>query len=274
MIENLRKPIIIAGPCAAESMQQIESSIHEVKTREIPIMRASIVKPRTENSWDGIGIEEGIPLLRRIKEAGLIPATEVLDIEEAQRVIDGVLGQDEGNIMLWIGARNQNHRFQRNLGRLATEDRRLIVGAKNQIWSGDAERHFRGIISHICDGGGLDRSRLIMIHRGFSDTNTKGYRNTPDYNMALKIKYEEGVIMLLDPSHIGGTIEKVIEVTQEGMTLERQGVIFDGLMIEIHPNRDTAKTDSKQQLTWREYDEYIEPLVRGGTIYETKSAAD
>lgn len=176
--------------------------------------------------------------------------------------------------MLWIGARNQNHRFQRNLGKLATEDKRLIVGAKNQIWSGDAERHFRGIISHICDGGGLERSRLIMIHRGFSDKNNKGYRNTPDYNLALKIKYEEGVIMLLDPSHIGGTLEKVIEVTQEGMTLKKESVIFDGLMIEIHPNRDKAKTDSKQQLTWREYDEYIELVVKGGTIYETKSAAD
>ncbi len=274
MIENLGKPIIIAGPCAAESMQQIEASIREVKAREIPIMRASIVKPRTENSWDGIGVEEGIPLLKRIKEAGLIPATEVLDIDEAKKVIDGVLGQDDGNIMLWIGARNQNHRFQRNLGRLATEDNRLIVGAKNQIWSGEAERHFKGIISHICDGGGLERSRLIMIHRGFCDRNTNGYRNTPDYDLALKIKDDEGVIMLLDPSHIGGTIEKVIEVTREGMTFERQGVIFDGLMIEIHPDRNAAKTDIKQQLTWREYDEHIEPIVKGGTIYETKSAAD
>jgi len=268
MSERLNKPLMIAGPCAAESLGQIDTSIREVKAREIPIMRASIVKPRTINGWDGIGIEEGVPLLSRIKEAGLIPATEVLDMEEAKEVLEGVLGQDDGNLMLWIGARNQNHRFQRNLGRLAVEDPRLIIGAKNQAWRFEGEKHFRGIISHISDGGGLERSKIIMIHRGFSELNDRGYRNPPDYDMALRIKEDEGVQMLLDPSHIAGTKEKVIEVAKEGMQFAREGIVFDGMMIEVHPNVPQAKTDQNQQLTWEEFDQHIEPMMRG-EIYET-----
>ena len=79
-IETLRKPIIIAGPCAAESVEQIDASIAEIKMRDIPIMRASVVKPRTKNGWDGVGIEEGIPMLKRIKDAGIIPSTQIFYI--------------------------------------------------------------------------------------------------------------------------------------------------------------------------------------------------
>ena len=201
-------------------------------------------------------------MLKRISEAGLIPATEVLDIDEAKELVDGVLGQDEGSIMLWTGARNQNHRLQRDLGRLAVSDTRVIVGAKNQPWTGpDQEKHFRGIISHISDGGGLERSKILMIHRGFAADDNSGFRNRPDYDMALRIKEDEGIQMLLDPSHIGGTQDKVIQVAQEGMRFARSGVIFDGMMIEVHPDPNIAVTDVKQQLSWTEYDQHIVPLI-------------
>ena len=170
-----------------------------------------------------------------------------------------MLGQDPGEILLWVGSRNQNHRFQRDLGRLATEDSRIIVGAKNQPWP--SEEHLRGIISHISDAGGLERSELLMIHRGFSVINSDGYRNAPDLDLALRIREEEGVKMLLDPSHIGGTREKVIEIEKKGMELSRDGVIFDGMMIEVHPSVNEAKTDKQQQLSWGEFDIHIHPLI-------------
>lgn len=270
MIETLRKPIIIAGPCAAENMDQIDASIRAVGARDIPIMRASLVKPRTQHGWDGVGLEEGIPMLQRIKDAGITPATEVLDIEEAQQIIDGVLGQDEGSLMLWSGSRNQNHRFQRDLGRLAAEDSRLIIGAKNQPWR--SEDHMRGIVTHMADGGGANRAKILMIMRGFSEINDLGYRNVPDYEMALSLKEKEGVTLILDPSHIGGTREKVIEVAKIGMGLAHAGIIFDGMMVEVHPNVDEAKTDQKQQLTWTEYDTEIAPLLTKGEIFNTYAA--
>lgn len=266
MSEVLRRPIIIAGPCAAENMDQIEASIREIKSRDIPIMRASLVKPRTSHSWDGVGLEAGIPLLKRVQEEGITPATEVLNINDAKTIVDGVLGQDDGEIMLWIGARNQNHQFQRDLGRLAATDTRVTVGAKNQPWTD--ENHFRGIISHMADAGGADRSRLLMMHRGFSLINSDGYRNAPDFEMALRIKEEEGVKMLLDPSHIGGERKKVIEVAKKGMQLEQHGVIFDGMMIEVHPSVETARTDQQQQLTWTEFDLHINPVLKEGVLYD------
>lgn len=265
-MERWNRPIMIAGPCAAENATQIAQSIQEVKKRDIPIMRASLVKPRTKHGWDGVGLEEGIPLLKQVSEQGITPATEVLDIDEANKIVEGVLGQDDGSLMLWVGSRNQNHRFQRELGRLAAHDSRLIVGAKNQPWR--SEDHLRGIISHMSDGGGVHREQLLMIMRGFSEINSRGYRNVPDYEMAQAIKEEEGVTLIFDPSHIGGSKEKVIEVAHEGMAFPTSGVIFDGLMVEVHPDRKNAKTDQKQQLTWTEFDNHIIPLItKGDTTY-------
>lgn len=270
MKEALSKPIIIAGPCAAESTEQINASIQQINKRNIQIMRASLVKPRTKHGWDGIGLEEGIPMLKRIKNAGIIPATEVLDIDEAKQIVDGVLGNEDGKMMLWAGSRNQNHRFQRDLGSLAAHDSRLIIGAKNQPWR--SEDHMRGIISHIADAGGADRENILFIMRGYSELNDQGFRNVPDYEAALQIKKDEGVNVLLDPSHIGGTRDKVIKVAKEGLTLARNGVIFDGAMIEVHPNIEDAKTDQKQQLTWKEYDEYILPIFEKGEELSSNAA--
>ena len=114
---------------------------------------------------------------------------------------------------------------------------------KNQMW--DDERHWLGIHEHILSEG-FPRERLMGCHRGFSPgkmPNPKGLRNLPDFEMAMRIKEKTGLPMLLDPSHIGGTPENVMEICSAAMAYD-----FDGHLVEMHCTPDKAKTDAKQQL--------------------------
>lgn len=251
-----KKPIFIAGPCAAENHDQITHSIDQALRRNVEFMRVSLWKPRTKPGFDGIG-HDGLSLLQEAAKRGINPATEVIMPSHAERVIDAVLSATPtAKVMVWIGARNQNHYVQREIAKAASIDKRVILMVKNQPWY--SKEHWNGIIEHVLDGG-IESSNLLICHRGFALHNTHnphGYRNIPDFELAMEMKQEHNLPMVFDPSHIGGSVSNVLQVAEEAADHA-----FDGYIVEVHPDPKNAKTDAKQQLTWEEYDTMVEKIT-------------
>ena len=193
---------------------------------------------------------QGIELLIESARLGVNPATEVILPEQARTVMDEVFrGVPNCKLMLWIGSRNQNHVIQREIARIAGSDKRVVLMVKNQPWS--SEDHWEGIVGHVLSGG-IDKNRIILCHRGFipNGINPCGYKNVPDYAMAMRIKNTSQLPMIFDPSHTGGEVKKVIQITGEAMKHA-----FNGIIVEVHPDPVHALTDAKQQLTWKEFDQ-------------------
>ncbi len=236
--------IIIAGPCAAESKKQIQLSIREARKRKIKFLRAPLWKPRTKPGFDGIK-EKGINLLLEIKKAGIIPATEVITPEHAETVINAL---PNSKIVLWLGARNQNHFVQKKIARIVSKNKNAFLLVKNQAWPN--EEHWLGVVEHIRETE-IKKENIILCHRGFfpSADNPNNYRNLPDYEMALKVKKKTNLPMLIDPSHIGGSVTNVFKTVRE---IKKYS--FDGVMIEVHPKPSHALTDKNQQLSWNDFD--------------------
>ncbi len=236
--------IIIPGPCAAESKEQIRASINEAKKRKIKFLRVPLWKPRTKPGFDGMG-EKGIELLLEAKKAKIIPATEVMTPDHVRVVLASV---PDSEIIFWLGARNQNHFTQKEIANLISENKKAILIIKNQPWP--SEDHWLGIVEHIRETKIKDKN-IILCHRGFfpPEKNPRNYRNLPDCKMAMSVKKRVNLPMLFDPSHIGGSVSNVFEVIKE---CKRHS--FDGMMIEVHPNPSRATTDKKQQLSWSDFD--------------------
>ena len=250
-----KKRILVAGPCAAETPEQIGVSLREAKARGVDFVRISLWKPRTKPGFDGLK-EAGIPLLAQAAQMGLNPATEILVPSQAQAVMDGVLPTlpENARLMLWIGARNQNHYVQQEIARVAAADSRVCLMLKNQPWS--SESHWEGILEHAFEGG-MAAENLFLCHRGFTpeSTDTRGLRNVPNSAMAMRIREKTGVPMLLDVSHIAGAVDKLAVTAQESVTHA-----YDGMVIEVHPTPRQAWTDASQQITWTELDALLESL--------------
>ncbi|EKD22954.1 MAG: hypothetical protein ACD_83C00152G0001 [uncultured bacterium] len=148
-------------------------------------------------------------------------------------------------IYLWLGARNQNHLVQVEIARKIKKARspRVFLMIKNQPW--EDERHWLGIYQHIL-GTGLNQKQIIGCHRGFAPSgkrNPQQFRNLPHFDLAMKIKTQTNLPMLLDPSHIGGSVTNVITVLKKAQKFN-----FDGYLIEAHPRPSQALSDSTQQL--------------------------
>ncbi len=251
-----KKLMIIAGPCAAESRKQVINCAKELKKRDIKIMRASLWKPRTLPGFEGVG-EEGISWLAEVTKMGITVATEVLFPDQVSTVLKVINKKgNPGKILFWLGSRNQNHILQRGIAsrikKEAPKSVKLLI--KNQPWR--EERHWLGIIDHILSSG-LEKDRIILNHRGFSPKgeNPFGLRNFPDFEMAMKVKGLTGLPMVLDPSHIGGTVENVFLIMGKAKQYN-----FDGAMIEVHPEPKKAKSDAKQQLTFKELDKLLKMI--------------
>lgn len=241
------------GPCAAESREQVLMSLTGAKVRNITFMRISLWKPRTKPGFEGLQ-EQGIPLLVESAKQGVNPSTEVIIPDHAKRVIDAVLSaSSKAKVLVWIGARNQNHFIQQEIAKIAARDKRVFLMVKNQPWR--SEEHWQGIIEHVLHGG-IAKSNLIICHRGFSPEadNPYGFRNVPDFEMAMRIKEKYGVPMIFDPSHTGGNVENVLTIAK--FAAEHP---FDGLVVEVHPDPKNALTDAKQQLTWEQFDSLAKP---------------
>ncbi|OGH18853.1 MAG: hypothetical protein A3G13_01330 [Candidatus Levybacteria bacterium RIFCSPLOWO2_12_FULL_37_7] len=253
---KIPKKMLIVGPCAVESRDQVLETVKQAKKIGVEYVRLSLWKPRTKPGFEGIG-EEGIKLLVEAAKMGVNPAVEPMIPEHAKLAMDAVMtATKNGKCMLWIGARNQNHYIQREVSRIAARNPRTVLMVKNQIWHN--EKHWEGIVEH-CLSGGIKKSHLILCHRGFAPIgdNPQGYRNVPDYNMAMRMKEKTGLAMIFDPSHTGGSIEKVIKITHEANEHE-----FDGFLVEVHPNPKKALSDAIQQLAWSQFRRLLKSLYK------------
>lgn len=246
--------IIIAGPCAAESKKQIISCAMTLKKRGIKIMRASLWKPRTKPGFEGVG-KDGLSWIAEATQKGIVMATEVLFPEQVDQVVIGVIENNgnPNNLLFWIGSRNQNHKTQKGIAdRVCNISKKIKLMIKNQPWRDEA--HWLGIVDHVLSTG-LPSNRVILCHRGFSSgwsANPLGLRNIPDWEMAMKVREKTRLPMLIDPSHIGGTVENIFRIAKESIRHS-----FDGVMVEVHPSPKKAKTDIKQQLTFGQLDKLL-----------------
>ncbi|MDE2589044.1 MAG: hypothetical protein KGL95_05210 [Patescibacteria group bacterium] len=253
-MKKLLKKLMIAGPCAVENDRQVANSLIAAKEAGVDFVRLSLWKPRTKPGFEGIG-EKGIKYLVKAAKMNLNPSTEIMIPEHARMIMDKVLPVlGEGKLLLWIGARNQNHYIQREIAKIIAQDKRVYVMAKNQIWHN--EKHWEGIVEHMLEGG-IEPENFLLCHRGFAPMgyNPHAYRNVPDYDMAIRMKEKTGLQMIFDPSHTGGSVEKVFHIAQEANAYP-----FDGYIVEVHPNPKEALSDANQQLTWTQYKQLVKTL--------------
>lgn len=251
----MKKDIIIAGPCAAESAEQIDIAIAEASKRKVDFVRVNLWKPRTKPGFEGLG-EAGLPLVRKVAKAGLSPGLEVITPDQAELVIREITPHlaPEGKLLLWIGARNQNHIIQKDIAKLVAQNSSVMLMVKNQPWPN--EDHWEGIIEHVLSAG-LPREQLINCFRGFapSGDNPDGFRNVPDFDMAMRIRQKYDIPMVFDPSHTGGTVPNVFKIAKAAAAYD-----FDGVIVEVHHDPAHALTDQKQQITWQEFDELLQSI--------------
>ena len=241
------RPIVIAGPCSAESREQVMQTATELAEKGIKIFRAGIWKPRTKpGGFEGIGAV-GLPWLKEVKEkTGMMVATEVATPAHVLEAIKA------GIDLLWIGARTAANPFAMQELADALKGVDIPILLKNpvnpdlELWIGGLERLYNAGLTN-----------LGVIHRGFSSYDKKIYRNAPLWHIPIELKrrYPE-ITIICDPSHIGGARELVAPIAQQAMDLN-----FDGLIIESHCNPDCALSDAKQQLTPAVLDYTLNMLV-------------
>ena len=232
---NSERPIVIAGPCSAETEDQVMSTAKQLSENGVKIFRAGIWKPRTKpGGFEGVGVE-GLPWLKRVKEeTGMYVATEVAT---SKHVFESLKA---GIDILWIGARTTANPFAMQDIADALKGVDIPVLVKNpvnpdlELWIGALER---------INNAGL--KRLGAIHRGFSSYDKKIYRNLPQWHIPIELRRRiPGLPILCDPSHIGGKRELIAPLSQQAMDLG-----FDGLIVESHCNPDNAWSDAQQQVT-------------------------
>ena len=232
---TLPRPSVVAGPCSAESEEQVMETAKGLKELGINVFRAGIWKPRTHpGCFEGIGAE-GLKWLQRVKkEYGLKVSTEVASEKHVYECLK------HGVDMVWIGARTTANPFlvQEIADALKGTDIPVLVknpvNADLDLWIGALER---------LNNAGI--RKLGVIHRGFSTFDKIKYRNDPQWQKAIELhsRYPE-VPFFVDPSHLAGHKDYILEVSQRSLDLG-----FEGLMIESHCNPSVALSDAKQQLT-------------------------
>ena len=235
-IQNSKRPFLIAGPCSAESEEQLVSTAKRIaEMGSVNLIRAGIWKPRTRpNSFEGLG-EVALPwLVTAGKETGIPTTTEVANAKHVETALK--YGVD----VLWIGARTTVNPFTVQEIAEALRGVDISVMIKNPVnpdlslWLGAFER-FENV-------GVTD---LAGIHRGFSVYDHPKYRNVPNWEIPIALKeHRPDTPMICDPSHIAGKRDLLFEVSQKAMDLN-----FEGLMIETHPTPDEAWSDPAQQVT-------------------------
>ncbi len=236
-VKDFPSPLIIAGPCSAESESQMLETARRIKesNAEVPIFRAGIWKPRTKpNGFEGVGVI-GLNWLKKVKsEYGFKTATEVANAHHVAAALDADVD------ILWIGARSTVNPFtiQEIAEALKGTDKPVFV--KNPVnpdlalWIGALERLL-----------GQDVKNLGVIHRGFSTYQKTKYRNIPNWQIALDFKNQyPNIPMLVDPSHICGNRTGLAGIAQEALNVGYQGMI-----IETHCSPDEAWSDASQQIT-------------------------
>lgn len=254
-----KRPIVIAGPCSAETEEQVLTTAKDLAERDIKIFRAGIWKPRTKpGGFEGVG-EIGLEWMKEVKkETGMLVSTEVATHAHVEAALKA------GIDILWIGARTTTNPFamQEIADSLKGVDVPVLV--KNpvnpdlELWIGALER---------INGAGI--KRLGVVHRGFSTYEKKIYRNLPMWHIPIELHRRFPNLPIIgDPSHIGGRRDLIAPLCQQAMDLG-----FDGLIIESHCNPDCAWSDANQQVTPDVLDFILDRLVIRDTSVSTESIA-
>ncbi|HAK12109.1 MAG TPA: 3-deoxy-7-phosphoheptulonate synthase [Chitinophagaceae bacterium] len=243
-----KAPIIISGPCSAETEEQLLATAQRLaNTGKIDMLRAGIWKPRTRpGSFEGVGVK-GLPWLLQAKKITGLPTT--VEVATGKQVEDALNFDVD---VLWVGARTTVNPFSVQEVADALRGVDVPVLIKNpinpdlELWTGAVERIAKAGIKTIG-----------LIHRGFSSYGNTEYRNAPMWHLAIEMKRRNpGMIMINDPSHISGRRDILLDVSQKAINLD-----FDGLMIESHIDPDNAWSDAKQQVTPERLAEMLEEIV-------------
>ena len=243
-----KRPLIIAGPCSAETEEQvIDTATRIAKTGKVDMLRAGIWKPRTRpGSFEGIGTK-GLPWLQQARKLTGLPVA--VEVATAKQVEDALHFDMD---VVWVGARTTVNPFSVQEIADALRGASLPVFIKNPI-NADIEL-WMGAVERIAKAG---ISSIGLIHRGFSSYGNTEYRNAPMWHLAIEMKRRYPELMLInDPSHICGRRDILADVAQQAINLD-----FDGLMIESHNDPDNAWSDAKQQVTPERLAELLDSLV-------------
>ena len=252
-----KRPLVIAGPCSAETEEQTLNTAKSLASNGIKIFRAGIWKPRTKpGGFEGVG-SIGLQWIKKVKaETGMYTTIEVATHDHVFEALKA------GIDILWIGARTVVNPFAVQEIADALQGANISVLIKNpvnpdlELWIGAIERIYRAGIR-----------RLGVIHRGFSSHEKKVYRNSPLWHIPIELRRRYPQIPIFcDPSHIGGNRELIAPLCQQAMDLN-----FDGLMIESHINPDEALSDASQQLTPTALDLLLNLLVIRDMTQTTES---
>ncbi len=260
--ENYKqRPLVIAGPCSAETEKQVlQTAIEIAESKKVDIFRAGLWKPRTRpGTFEGVG-SVGLPWLKRVKEeTGLPVATEVANAKHAYEALK------YGIDYIWIGARTAVNPFAVQEIADSLEGSNVGVMIKNPInpdldlWMGGIERIRKAGIS-----------KIAAIHRGFSNYEKTQYRNIPHWQLAVELKQlMPDLPVICDPSHITGDSSLLYEVSQKAMDLN-----YEGLMIETHIDPEHALSDAAQQVTPNELKEILSRLIMRSPVSSDKGFLD
>lgn len=246
-IQTRSPKLMISGPCSVESEKQMQEVVRSLeKNKEIDVLRGGIWKPRTRpDSFEGLG-EEALPWLKYAGSALGIPViTEVANAKHVE------LALNTGIDMLWIGARTSTNPFSVQEIADALQGVDIPVFVKNpinpdlQLWIGALERINKAGIR-----------KLIAIHRGFSSYENSVFRNVPMWEIPIALKSLCGDLPIIcDPSHIAGNRDMISFISQKALDLD-----MNGLMIESHPDPDSALSDKEQQLSPERLSQMIKAL--------------
>ena len=255
------KPIIIAGPCSAESEQQIMIVAEHFATNDkVQLIRAGVWKPRTRpNSFEGMGVR-ALPWLQKAQqEFGIKFTIEVAKAEHVKAALDA------GIEFLWIGARTTVNPFSVQEIADALKGADIPVFVKNpinpdiQLWIGAMER----LIA-------VGINKIAAVHRGFNTYNDPVYRNSPNWEIPIDLKTRfPNLDIIVDPSHIGGTRPLIQPISQKALDLG-----FDGLMIETHPDPTVALSDAKQQIALSNFNALIDSLELKQKHFQDQTTLD
>lgn len=253
---NLPHPLVIAGPCSAETESQVMQIARELKDSKVSVFRAGIWKPRTRpGGFEGVG-EIGLKWLQKAKaETGLLMAIEVATAAHVKLALEHDID------VLWIGARTTVNPFAVQEIADALQNTDKIVLVKNPVnpdlalWIGGVERLYNANIK-----------KLGVIHRGFSTYEKTKYRNNPEWQIAIDFQNKfPDIPLIIDPSHITGNRDMIFQVTQEALDLN-----YDGMIIETHIDPDNAWSDAAQQVT----PERLKQIIFDLTIRKETDDAD
>ncbi len=252
-----KRPVVIAGPCSAETEEQVLETAKDLAKNGVRIFRAGIWKPRTKpGGFEGVG-SVGLTWLQEVKkETGMLVATEVANKQHVEEALNA------GVDVLWIGARTSANPFamQEIADSLVGADVPVLV--KNpvnpdlELWIGAMQRIYNAGIRQIG-----------AIHRGFSAYGKHLYRNMPQWHIPIELRRRMPELTLIcDPSHIGGKRELVAPLSQQAMDMG-----FDGLIVESHCDPDSAWSDKSQQVTPEVLNFILNMLVVRDTTQTTES---